>query len=107
LLAKPLGERRLQYWLIAAMLYALAKLFEFYDSAIYSANTVLSGHTLKHFAAAAGCGVAEIFSEAPHRSWCRMPLTGRKSFYYGRNKFHQKRTLAGPADPGDHFFISG
>jgi len=56
LLAKPLGERRLQYWLIAAMLYALAKLFEFYDSAIYSANTVLSGHTLKHFAAAAACG---------------------------------------------------
>jgi hypothetical protein len=26
------------------------------DSAIYSANTVLSGHTLKHFAAAAACG---------------------------------------------------
>ena len=45
------------YWLIAAMLYALAKLFEFYDSAIYSAGTILSGHTLKHFAAAAACGV--------------------------------------------------
>jgi len=44
------------YWLIAAMLYALAKLFEFYDNAIYSASTVLSGHTLKHFAAAAACG---------------------------------------------------
>jgi hypothetical protein len=44
------------YWLIAAMLYALAKLFEFYDSAIYSAGTILSGHTLKHFAAAAACG---------------------------------------------------
>jgi hypothetical protein len=44
------------YWLLAAMLYALAKLFEFYDSAIYSAGTVLSGHTLKHFAAAAACG---------------------------------------------------
>jgi Ceramidase len=45
------------YWLIAAMLYALAKLFEFYDSAIYSAGSILSGHTLKHFAAAAACGV--------------------------------------------------
>ena len=44
------------YWLIAAMLYALAKLFEFYDSAIYSAGAILSGHTLKHFAAAAACG---------------------------------------------------
>jgi len=107
LLAKPLGERRLQYWLIAAMLYALAKLFEFYDSAIYSANTVLSGHTLKHFAAAAGCGALLRYFQKPSRSWSRMPLTSRKSFYYGRNKFHQKRTLAGPADPGDHFFISG
>src|SRR5580692_5105213 len=44
------------YWLIAAALYALAKLFEFYDSAIYSAGSILSGHTLKHFAAAAACG---------------------------------------------------
>jgi hypothetical protein len=40
---------------LAAILYALAKLFEFYDSAIYSASSVLSGHTLKHFAAAAAC----------------------------------------------------
>jgi hypothetical protein len=38
------------------MLYGLAKLFEFYDSAIYSAAAILSGHTLKHFAAAAACG---------------------------------------------------
>jgi hypothetical protein len=45
------------YWLIAAMLYALAKLFEFHDSAIFSAGTVLSGHTLKHISAAAACGV--------------------------------------------------
>jgi hypothetical protein len=43
------------YWLIAAALYALAKLFEFYDSAIYSAGSILSGHTLKHLAAAAAC----------------------------------------------------
>lgn len=43
------------YWLIAAALYALAKLFEFYDRAIYSAGSILSGHTLKHLAAAAAC----------------------------------------------------
>ena len=43
------------YWLIAAALYALAKLFEFYDSAIYSAGSIQSGHTLKHLAAAAAC----------------------------------------------------
>jgi hypothetical protein len=44
------------YWLLAAIFYALAKLFEFYDHAIYSASGILSGHTLKHFAAAAACG---------------------------------------------------
>ena len=43
------------YWLIAAALYGLAKLFEFYDGAIYSVGSVLSGHTLKHVAAAAAC----------------------------------------------------
>jgi len=50
-------ERGTIYWLITAMLYALAKLFEFYDSAIFSAGTILNGHTLKHFSAAAACGV--------------------------------------------------
>jgi hypothetical protein len=43
------------YWLIAAALYALAKLFEFYDRAIYSFGSILSGHSLKHIAAAAAC----------------------------------------------------
>jgi len=43
------------FWVIAAALYALAKLFEFCDAAIYSAGSILSGHTLKHLAAAAAC----------------------------------------------------
>ena len=43
------------YWIIAAALYALAKLFEFSDDAIYSAGYLLSGHTLKHLAAAGAC----------------------------------------------------
>jgi hypothetical protein len=43
------------YWVAAAVLYAFAKLFEFYDGAIYSAGSILSGHTLKHIAAAAAC----------------------------------------------------
>jgi hypothetical protein len=42
-------------WIIAAVLYACAKLFEFYDHAIYSVGSILSGHTLKHVAAAAAC----------------------------------------------------
>ncbi len=44
-----------RYWLIAAGLYALAKLFEFSDTAIYSLGHIVSGHTLKHLAAAAAC----------------------------------------------------
>src|SRR5215510_3738078 len=42
------------YWVAAAALYALAKLFELYDHAVYS-NFILSGHTLKHLFAAAAC----------------------------------------------------
>lgn len=43
------------YWLAAAALYALAKVFEYKDETIYSAGQILSGHTLKHLAAAAAC----------------------------------------------------
>jgi hypothetical protein len=43
------------YWLVAAGFYALAKLLEFYDGAVYSATSLLSGHSLKHLAAAAAC----------------------------------------------------
>ena len=43
------------YWIVAGVFYALAKLFEFTDGAIYSIGNLLSGHTLKHLAAAAAC----------------------------------------------------
>jgi len=43
------------YWIIAAGLYALAKVFEFSDHAIFSAGYLLSGHTLNHLSAAAAC----------------------------------------------------
>ena len=42
-------------WIVAGMLYLLAKVFEFTDETMYSAGNLLSGHTLKHFAAAAAC----------------------------------------------------
>ena len=42
------------YWVVAGALYALAKLFEFYDHAVNS-NFILSGHTLKHLFGAAAC----------------------------------------------------
>ena len=41
-------------WFIAAGLYVLAKLLELYDAAIYAAIGV-SGHPVKHVAAAAAC----------------------------------------------------
>ena len=43
------------YWIVAMVLYALALLFEFTDEMIYSAGGLVSGHTLKHLAAAAAC----------------------------------------------------
>jgi hypothetical protein len=43
------------YWLIAAACYTVAKAFEFSDAAIYSVGEMLSGHTLKHLAAAVAC----------------------------------------------------
>jgi hypothetical protein len=42
-------------WIIAAAFYAAAKVFEYMDDAIYSVGHILSGHTLKHLAAAAAC----------------------------------------------------
>jgi hypothetical protein len=44
-----------RYWIVAAILYLLAKLLEYFDGQIYSIGYVLSGHTLKHLAAAAAC----------------------------------------------------
>ena len=43
------------YWIVAAALYALAKVLEHFDDAIYSIGHVVSGHTLKHLVAAAAC----------------------------------------------------
>jgi hypothetical protein len=44
------------YWIAAAALYLLAKLCEYFDPEIYSlSGHVVSGHTLKHLAAAAAC----------------------------------------------------
>jgi hypothetical protein len=42
-------------WFIAAGLYILAKLLEHYDAKIYAALGFMSGHPLKHVAAAGAC----------------------------------------------------
>jgi hypothetical protein len=43
------------YWIAAAALYAFAKVLEHFDSEIFSIGQIVSGHTLKHLAAAAAC----------------------------------------------------
>lgn len=43
------------YWFAAAGWYVLAKLLEHFDAAIYAALHVMSGHPLKHLAAACAC----------------------------------------------------
>jgi hypothetical protein len=43
------------FWIVAAAAYAVAKLCEFQDRAIYAAGELLSGHMLKHLMAAYGC----------------------------------------------------
>ena len=61
------------YWVSAAALYALAKLLEYYDHEVYSFGGILSGHTLKHLAAAAACfAILRLFQ-------VRRPLEGAAS----------------------------
>jgi len=43
------------YWVVATVCYAIAKAAEHYDRAIYAFGSPLSGHTIKHLAAGAGC----------------------------------------------------
>jgi hypothetical protein len=43
------------HWIAAAAVYALAKVLEHFDDAIYSIGHFVSGHTLKHLVAATAC----------------------------------------------------
>ena len=61
------------YWVGAAALYALTKLLEYYDHEVYSFGGIVSGHTLKHLAAAAACfAILKLFQ-------VRRPLEGAAS----------------------------
>jgi hypothetical protein len=62
----PAKYTHAHYWIIAAALYALAKLLEFTDHAIYSFGRLLSGHTLKHLAAAAACFIILRYFQIRH-----------------------------------------
>jgi hypothetical protein len=43
------------WWFVAAGFYVLAKLLEHFDAAVYSGLQIVSGHSLKHVAAACAC----------------------------------------------------
>jgi hypothetical protein len=48
---KPaIGEARYYWWMIA--FYFLAKVFEFFDASIFGIGQIMSGHAIKHIAAA-------------------------------------------------------
>ncbi|PYV13804.1 MAG: alkaline phytoceramidase [Acidobacteria bacterium] len=47
------------YYLYAIALYGLAKVFEVFDRPIFAAGRIVSGHTLKHLAAATGVAIIE------------------------------------------------
>jgi hypothetical protein len=50
------------YWGATVAFYALAKLLEYFDEKIFSVGSVVSGHTLKHLAAAAaGFAILRLF----------------------------------------------
>jgi hypothetical protein len=53
----PARYSHARYWIFAAAWYALAKVFEFADRAVYSLGHIVSGHALKHLFAAAACFV--------------------------------------------------
>ena len=58
----PAKDTGTSYWIVAGLFYLLAKMLEFTDKTIFSAGNLLSGHTLKHFAAAAACyAIVEYF----------------------------------------------
>ena len=76
------------YWFVAAALYGLAKLLELYDAAIFSVGSLLSGHTLKHLAAAAACvAILKYFQT-------RKPMQHRTQFLNEPSKQCQTLLLA-------------
>lgn len=63
--SSPFSKTDAYWWLFAT--YLLAKVFEHYDYFIHSMLTVISGHSLKHIAAAAGLYVLLVAYERRHR----------------------------------------
>jgi len=76
-----------RYWVAAGALYALAKLFEFTDEMVYSVGGVLSGHTLKHLAAAAACFAILRYFQTRKPMHQRKQAIGPKTVHPSRSAF--------------------
>lgn len=75
------GERRSDRLVILSLLlYALAKGAEHFDQALYDVTSqVISGHSLKHLAAAAGCAVLVFMLKGRKQTVTGRDVTGRNS----------------------------
>jgi hypothetical protein len=69
------------YWIVAGSLYAIAKVFEFTDQKIFSVGYFLSGHTLKHLAAAAACFAMLRYFQTRRLIQCKISDGARSSNY--------------------------
>jgi hypothetical protein len=70
--------RGADYWLVL-LFYALAKLFEHLDRAIFDLTRVVSGHSLKHLFAAMGCAWAlRMLMERKPQEYRRLNAIGRR-----------------------------
>lgn len=67
---KHIGTEKLY---VAIAWYAAAKLYEFLDKAIYAAGRIVSGHTLKHIAAAVSCYMILSWIQSRHKITAPQP----------------------------------
>ena len=81
-----------KWFLVALAAYVIAKAFETFDRAVYAGLRLLSGHTLKHLAAAAAAyGIVHMLRQ-------RSIPNANRSHRYGLNWFSQARKQARSAD---------
>ena len=82
------------YWFAAAGFYFLAKLLEQFDSAVYAALRVMSGHPLKHVAAACACYAIYLAFRT------RQPMTAGSRRQFVAYRDHRPQRLLAGSDRG-------
>ncbi len=62
----PSSYTGMKYLVAAFLLFVVAKLFEVFDSQIYQAGYVVSGHALKHVTAGVACYLVLLMLQRRH-----------------------------------------